>query len=117
PHSWLLLVRSFCFSPVPAPAALYTLSLHDALPICTQRLHATATHLEAATAGINGLIEDNRSDIAAFTQQGLPQLGRTLESAQGADRKSTRLNSSHVKSHYPVFCVTRITRSRLGRRI
>lgn len=49
-----------------------------------QRLHATATHLEAATAGINGLIEDNRSDIAAFTQQGLPQLGRTLESAQGA---------------------------------
>lgn len=48
------------------------------------RLHVTAEHLEKATEGINGLIEDNRSDIAAFTQQGLPQLGRTLESAQDA---------------------------------
>lgn len=49
-----------------------------------ERLHVTAGHLEEATAGINGLIEDNRADIAAFTQQGLPQLGRTLESAQDA---------------------------------
>src|SRR5690606_26849725 len=49
-----------------------------------ERLHVTATHLEETTAGINGLIQDNRADIAAFTQQGLPQLGRTLESAQDA---------------------------------
>lgn len=49
-----------------------------------ERLHTTARQLEEATAGINGLIDDNRADIAAFTQQGLPQLGRTLESAQFA---------------------------------
>ena len=49
-----------------------------------ERLQVTAGHLEQATAGINGLIDDNRADIAIFTQQDLPQLGRTLESAQGA---------------------------------
>lgn len=48
------------------------------------RLQNTAGHLEEASAGINGLISDNRADIAAFTQQGLPQLSRTLESAQDA---------------------------------
>ncbi len=49
-----------------------------------ERLHRTAEHLETATQGINGLIEDNRAGIASFTQQGLPQLTRTLESAEDA---------------------------------
>jgi phospholipid/cholesterol/gamma-HCH transport system substrate-binding protein len=48
------------------------------------RLHTTAGHLEEATAGINALIDENRAEIASFTQQGLPQIQRTLESAQGA---------------------------------
>lgn len=48
------------------------------------RLHITAGHLEDASAGINALIDENRSGIASFTQQGLPQMQRTLESAQGA---------------------------------
>jgi phospholipid/cholesterol/gamma-HCH transport system substrate-binding protein len=48
------------------------------------RLQTTAGHLEEASSGINGLIADNRAGIATFTQQGLPQLSRTLESAQDA---------------------------------
>lgn len=49
-----------------------------------ERLHTTAGHLEEASAGINTLIDDNRVGIASFTQQGLPQMQRTLESAQDA---------------------------------
>src|SRR5690606_3628747 len=30
-----------------------------------------------------------------------------IERAEGLDRKSTRLNSSHVKSSYAVFCLTK----------
>lgn len=48
------------------------------------RLNTTAQRLDEATAGINSLIEENRAGIATFTQQGLPQVGRTLESAQDA---------------------------------
>lgn len=48
------------------------------------RLQTTAQRLDEATAGINTLIEENRAGIATFTQQGLPQVGRTLESAQDA---------------------------------
>ncbi len=49
-----------------------------------ERLQATAGHLEEASSGINTLIDDNRAGIASFTQQGLPQMQRTLESAQDA---------------------------------
>ena len=48
------------------------------------RLNTTAQRLDEATQGINSLIEENRAGIATFTQQGLPQVGRTLESAQDA---------------------------------
>src|SRR5690606_40820235 len=36
-------------------------------------------------------------------------------SMQARDRKSTRLNSSHVKSSYAVFCLKRTTEARPGR--
>src|SRR3989454_8491613 len=35
----------------------------------------------------------------------LPQLGRTLSGGGGKDRKSTRLNSSHLVISYAVFCL------------
>lgn len=49
-----------------------------------ERLNATAGHLEQLSANVSGLVEDNRPGIAVFTQQGLPQLQLTLESAQQA---------------------------------
>src|SRR5215475_11674356 len=66
----------FFFFNDTATTEIYTLSLHDALPICEARgLHrALCCAVRAATAG-------------------------------DADRKSTRLNSSHVKISYAVFCL------------
>jgi phospholipid/cholesterol/gamma-HCH transport system substrate-binding protein len=48
------------------------------------RLQVTAGYLEQAGEGINQILSDNRDGVAQFTQQGLPQLTRTLESAEGA---------------------------------
>src|SRR6266700_5555519 len=66
----------FFFFNDTATTEIYTLSLHDALPI-----FAAAWLRTRHTGGI----------------------GRTL--AGNKDRKSTRLNSSHVKISYAVFCL------------
>src|SRR5947208_4074511 len=69
----------FFFFNDTATTEIYTLSLHDALPIC----EATAEHVP-----------------------GQDVLRRRCEPvAQGRDRKSTRLNSSHQIISYAVFCL------------
>src|SRR5437660_4115820 len=66
----------------PAPTEIYTLSLHDALPILAAGL-------------IHGLFRTMSSRLATWA--GEPTGHR--------DRKSTRLNSSHVAISYAVFCL------------
>ncbi len=48
------------------------------------RLSTTAANLEKTSAEISRFVEENRSSVTGFTQQGLPQLQRTLEEARGA---------------------------------
>src|SRR5438874_10455053 len=81
------LLCSFFFLNDPAPPEIYTLSLHDALPI----------YLEVAEADVDPLAarRHDRGHLARRADQ--------LD-AQG-DRKSTRLNSSHVEISYAVFCL------------
>src|SRR6266480_6540681 len=66
----------FFFFNDPATTEIYTLSLHDALPICWRSLRAPST------------------TSAGSCSTGTP-----------ADRKSTRLNSSHMSISYAVFCL------------
>src|SRR5579883_2363580 len=77
---------SFCFFFFffndTATTEIYTLSLHDALPI------SASPRAAAACA-----------------------CGRWRSIRPGADRKSTRLNSSHVKSSYAVFCLKKKQKS------
>src|SRR5690606_41947288 len=100
-----------------APTHIYPLSLHDALPIFMQLPSVTAggsgpgqntiyirgvasTTPNLTTAGVAGL-----SPNVAFylDEQPLAQPGRNLDVyAADLDRKSTRLNSSHVKISYAV---------------
>jgi phospholipid/cholesterol/gamma-HCH transport system substrate-binding protein len=49
-----------------------------------ERLTATAQNLESASAGITSFVDENRVGVAEFTQDGLPQLQRTLEEARSA---------------------------------
>src|SRR5690606_41557093 len=59
----------------------------------------------ATTAAAAGLASGARATVAAVTTV------RADRSCRGAvtneDRKSTRLNSSHVKSSYAVFCLNK----------
>src|SRR5207249_10137082 len=104
------------FTAAP-PSDIYTLSLHDALPICDR-----GSRLQFTPAGDDGQVGNRhgRSDpgrpasrapeamkiYLACTVRGDRRgllAGRTI--AQRLDRKSTRLNSSHVSISYAVFCL------------
>src|SRR6266571_2597453 len=68
-----------------ATTEIYTLSLHDALPIC----HAGMPSGRPA-----------------------PAAGSSTREQSMADRKSTRLNSSHTSTSYAVLCLKKKTRRR-----
>src|SRR5699024_12804835 len=81
----------------PPTTEIYTLSLHDALPILIEGIIPECT----------GFIYDE--NIAKKTAMG-ELLCKNLSlkdtcSKEYGDRKSTRLNSSHVSISYAVFCL------------
>src|SRR5438034_5274685 len=81
---------------------IYTLSLHDALPICvtTGRGHSYQAYPAAGATG------PESGGLATPAARGFPNVaGSGQGSAQGEDRKSTRLNSSHTVISYAVFCL------------
>src|SRR5438552_12673562 len=84
----------FFFLNPPPPPEIYTLSLHDALPIsawnpqlCRRRLGRGRRHSSSPWYE------------ARYRNRGCPR-NRGRE-----DRKSTRLNSSHQIISYAVFCL------------
>src|SRR5438067_10791701 len=74
--------KSSFFFNATATTEIYTLSLHDALPIF-RRLRRRGALAVAVAA----------------------DRGRSQGQALRIDRKSTRLNSSHVSISYAVFCL------------
>src|SRR5437899_4602129 len=81
----LFLVFAFLFFfNDAATTEIYTLSLHDALPICRRSARSRARRRSRTRA---------RGD------------GSGHRRARGRDRKSTRLNSSHLGISYAVFCL------------
>src|SRR5690606_42094187 len=84
-----LLLPFFFFDDTATPV-IYTLSLHDALPICDHR--AAGRESGGCLAGQHGGRE-------------IPRRDKRRNPGRFADRKSTRLNSSHVKISYAVFCL------------
>src|SRR5690554_7429896 len=89
---------SFFFNH-PSSTDIYTLSLHDALPILPLSLVATTLMGFVAIWQYFFLAPGRRA--TAFT--GAPNRLGTLFLI--LDRKSTRLNSSHVRISYAVFCL------------
>src|SRR2546430_17710672 len=74
----------FFFFNDTATTEIYTLSLHDALPIC-----------------IVGVAKSTNNGATFST----PFDASTTSSNTTEDRKSTRLNSSHSQISYAVFCL------------
>src|SRR3712207_7492662 len=96
-------VSSFFFNDT-ATTEIYTLSLHDALPISPPDQRLRGGRGDPAQRG--GLPPVLRGHPAEGGQGGT--LGRGRRSGQvrrGRDRKSTRLNSSHANISYAVFCL------------
>src|SRR3712207_6961461 len=93
-------VLNFFFFNDTATTEIYTLSLHDALPICAHRRLRNGGARVARRFGGLAL-------LAALRQPGL--LRRPARRARARplaqDRKSTRLNSSHANISYAVFCL------------
>src|SRR5690554_8061909 len=77
----------FFFFNDTATTEIYTLSLHDALPILVT--------VETETTVLSEEIEEPEPTPSPIPDED------TLEE----DRKSTRLNSSHVRISYAVFCL------------
>src|SRR5699024_12563165 len=88
-----------------ARSACYTRSLHDALPIyimATEFVDRVTVHLAAGDGG-NGCASIRREK---FKPLGGPD-GADGGNGGNIDRKSTRLNSSHVSISYAGFCLTK----------
>src|SRR2546427_1170640 len=80
-----------------ATTEIYTLSLHDALPICFE--HELAV-IVAARAVAGALLAGQRHQVEVAAR-GAARIVAIVH----ADRKSTRLNSSHSQISYAVFCL------------
>src|SRR5689334_24034588 len=78
----LLCFFSFFFFNDTATTEIYTLSLHDALPIFGKVAQSDVSHLRPEIRAADTDVDD------------VPE-----------DRKSTRLNSSHSSISYAVFCL------------
>src|SRR5207249_10479496 len=92
---------AFAFLLTPPPAtAIYTLSLHDALPISLAM--AGALWRRAPALGVGVALATTIAFLPTVAAEGRAQFVRERDRR---DRKSTRLNSSHVSSSYAVFCL------------
>src|SRR5206468_10235457 len=94
-------VSSF-FVTDPAPTAIYTLSLHDALPISEHGERLRPAREPDPGTGCRGLPGRRRR---RRNGRCLPGADRRAERPGRPDRKSTRLNSSHDQISYAVFCL------------
>src|SRR5690606_41370405 len=84
-----------------ATTSIYTLSLHDALPI--SKIRESVSRLVQKDAQLEIMPAELNQDEG--WKEALKDVEYVLHIASPLDRKSTRLNSSHVKISYAVFCL------------
>src|SRR5690606_39754669 len=102
----------FCRCPynVPASTVDSTLSLHDALPIFRRPSAMTQMNADNTARQVVITHPDMGIYLGNFIGLGfwslLDSVGQNAAPTfDSEDRKSTRLNSSHVKISYAVFCL------------
>src|SRR5437870_11549623 len=93
----------YCLCSAMAPSAIYTLSLHDALPILIS-VDDAARHVDACRRALARV-----DDPPARRFGSARTIVLALPKRRAGDRKSTRLNSSHVATSYAVFCLQKKT--------
>src|SRR3712207_8791835 len=97
------MIRSyFFFFNDTATTEIYTLSLHDALPIS-----ANLTNYPEYKDFIGGTLEsgDPHAMTISYDKEAFWAIDDISSRWMEEDRKSTRLNSSHANISYAVFCL------------
>src|SRR5437773_7456009 len=94
---------------------LYTLSLHDALPIWFERARELyADHwLGFSEVQLHQFLEKGgfrEIEVSVVSREEQSPHFQTIFENVGLDRKSTRLNSSHITISYAVFCLKKKNR-------
>src|SRR3712207_7136035 len=100
---------SFFFFNDTATTEIYTLSLHDALPILGV--------LDAQEPGAGGEIQLTDAMAKLIGEQPFHAVKVDAvrhDCGDRADRKSTRLNSSHANISYAVFCLKKKKKTHKG---
>src|SRR5699024_12880392 len=100
----------------PPPPALYPPSLHDALPISYQRIVALVPEMyDDIWTGAKGFYKSepvcaDGGEVIIYAPHITEVAAMHPGDVRGVDedRKSTRLNSSHVSISYAVFCLKKI---------
>src|SRR5256885_17189895 len=90
----------FFFFNDTATTEIYTLSLHDALPILSGSLRANVVAGQSVSVSDPTVLK--WFNTAAFCAPSAPCVN---PNGSNLDRKSTRLNSSHLVISYAVFCL------------
>src|SRR5262245_64813204 len=99
------------FSPLfsftsPTPTHIYTLSLHDALPISKLAYGVVVVLFASGLLALMAIAHQPEPLPAADMTVGESlKVGLRFLWQQPVDRKSTRLNSSHLGISYAVFCL------------
>src|SRR5437870_10065348 len=89
-----MLLRIFiCLLNTTTTLEYHTLSLHDALPIFDSSGTTSRVNLSVRLITTRDDLRPMRSSVSNLWRSSMP------------DRKSTRLNSSHVAISYAVFCL------------
>src|SRR5947209_16125154 len=96
-------ISLFFFSNDPPTPDIYTLSLHDALPILDHQGPVEALLLLVVGCGCEVRLQP-RGAVRA-EPVGVDVSDVELPQSEDQDRKSTRLNSSHANISYAVFCL------------
>src|SRR3712207_8973530 len=98
-----MLVSCFFFNDT-ATTEIYTLSLHDALPISYPGPMGIQYSVKVGRPVRSPL--DQRGGVAGLEDVDALVIGEEqLAGVKSRDRKSTRLNSSHANISYAVFCL------------
>src|SRR5207245_5150374 len=100
-----------------ALTAIYTPSLHDALPI-SRSLRRNPFDFEIILVGLGQLVRRSETPLVEQFRVDIADSGNRVERSARVtclffgfgDRKSTRLNSSHGSISYAVFCLKKKNR-------
>src|SRR5690625_5782639 len=90
---------------------MFSLSLHDALPICKSWLASMIQSFWASRGGawsaelLSGSAMDTRAWMENAISKSMMWVIDDFAPGSDQDRKSTRLNSSHVAISYAVLCL------------